>query len=404
MLQEWVTFKCVRQGTRTSAGKPKKEYNIDPLLTSYQLGSLPTQLSATQQKIIYSYCDSLTQTNTANTVTRQSDCRKMSIDSVLTTSFMVFVSVVGTAGNLLVIVAILYKRRLRTIPNYFIFDLAVCDLLTVSLAVPLRLVEVFQPGLIPCGVVIAVNILFDGLSRINIVFISIDRLTAVKFPFKYNLYMTNRAVAVFVASGWTIVTLFAILPIVGVGSAPEEVLRHNHGLCFFSTNLSTSYLLTFLIGFCLLPLILATSINCFLLKASHRQLRVIHVQQVQVENSVNTYYRNVSAMLFSGRNQPASTGQYNRTFALKQKRVARMVIILVGFFIVLVLPITIIDLVGAFGVSKVPPAVTKIAVCMIYTNAMINVFVYAGFNGEFQRTFVEMFQAGKAKFRALVSL
>ena len=54
MLQEWVTFKCVRQGTRTSAGKPKKEYNIDPLLTSYQLGSLPTQLSATQQKIIYS--------------------------------------------------------------------------------------------------------------------------------------------------------------------------------------------------------------------------------------------------------------------------------------------------------------------------------------------------------------
>ena len=53
MLQEWVTFKCVRQGTRTSAGKPKKEYNIDPLLTSYQLGSLPTQLSATQQKNIF---------------------------------------------------------------------------------------------------------------------------------------------------------------------------------------------------------------------------------------------------------------------------------------------------------------------------------------------------------------
>ncbi|XP_022791081.1 D(1A) dopamine receptor-like [Stylophora pistillata] len=327
----------------------------------------------------------------------------MSIDSALTTAFMVLVSVVGTAGNLLVIVAILHKRRLRTIPNYFIFDLAVCDLLTVSLAVPLRLVEVFHPGSIHCSIVIAVTILFDGLSRINIVFISLDRLIAVKFPFKYNVCITNRTVAVLVASGWTIMILFAILPIVGVGLAPEEVLRLNHGLCFFSTNLSTSYLLAFLIGFCLLPLIMATPINCFLLKASHRQLRVIHVQQVQVESSVNTYYRNVSAMLFSGRNQPASIPQCNRTFALKQKRVARMVIILVGFFVILVLPITIIDILGAFGVSNVPPAVTKVAVCMIYTNAMINVFVYAGFNGEFQRTFIEIFQAVNAKFRAVVS-
>ena len=79
-----------------------------------------------------------------------------------------------------------------------------------------------------------------------------------------------------------------------------------------------------------------------------------------------------------------------------------MVVVLVGLFIVLVLPITLIDLLGAFEQSSVPPIVAKIAVCMIYTNATINVFVYAGFNGEFRRTFGQIIQAGRARFASLL--
>ena len=321
----------------------------------------------------------------------------MSVETALTTAFMVLVSVVGTAGNALVILAILYNRRLRNVPNYFIFDLAVCDLLTVSLAVPLRLVEGFQPGSVPCSIVIAVTILFDGLSRINIIFISIDRMIAVKFPFAYKVRMTLVTVAILITSGWIIMTLFAVLPILRVGLASAELLRQNQGLCFFSTNLSTAYLLVFLIGFCLLPLVLATPINCFLLKASHRQMRVIHIQHMQLESTANAYSQNASASSSGGSDQPADVHEQNKIFALRQRRVVRMVITLVSLFVILVLPITIIDLVGVFGMSDVPPLVAKIAVCMIYTNATINVFVYAGFNGEFRRTFHEIFRAVKAR-------
>ena len=327
----------------------------------------------------------------------------MSVETAFTTAFMVVVSVVGTAGNSLVLLAILCKRRLRNIPNYFIFDLAVCDLLTVALAVPLRLVEGFQPGSIPCSIVIAVTILFDGLSRINIIFISLDRLIAVKFPFAYTAYMSQATVAISITTGWIIMTIFAILPVLGVGLAPSEVLKHNQGLCFFSTNLSTAYLLVFLVGFCLMPLLLATPINCFLLKASHRQMRVIHIQHIQLESTINAYSQAASVTSVAGSDQPAANVlHHNRTFALKQRRIVRMVIILVGLFIILVVPITIIDLLGAFGVSNVPPFVAKIAVCMIYTNATINVFVYAGFNGEFRKTFYEIFRTGRARFARLV--
>ena len=74
-----------------------------------------------------------------------------------------------------------------------------------------------------------------------------------------------------------------------------------------------------------------------------------------------------------------------------------MVITLVGLFTILVLPNTVIDLMSAFGESNVPPLVAKVAVCMIYANATINVFVYAGFNGELRRTFCEMFRSVKAQ-------
>lgn len=329
----------------------------------------------------------------------------MPVETVITSTFMALVTVVGTIGNLLVICAILRNQRLReTISNYFVFNLAVSDLLTVSVAIPLRLVEGFQPASIPCSAVIAVTVLFDGLSRLNIIFISVDRFVAVKFPFEYISYMTSVIATALVITGWVVMTAFAILPLVGVGAAPPELLQQNHGLCFFSTNLSTAYLLIFLIGFCLLPVLLSSLINLFLLKASHRQMRVIRVQflTAEIPNNFTTSATNVKA-LEEGNNEPTvNTDLQNtdclRILQLRQRKVLRMVIVLVGLFFVFVLPITLIDLLGALGYSHVPPIVAKIAVCMIYTNAAINVFVYAGFNREFRKTFSQIIQAGRACF------
>lgn len=334
----------------------------------------------------------------------------MSPENFATTAYMFLVSVVGSAGNVLVILAIVHKRRLRTIPNYFLFNLAVCDLLNCSLAIPLRLVEGFQPGSIPCSVVIALTVLFDGLSRLNIIFISIDRFIAIKYPLGYSLLMTHKNATALITSGWLIMVVFSILPVMGVGSAPTEILSNNQGLCFFSTNLSKAYLLVFRIALCLLPLILATLINFFLLKTSHRQMRVIHDQQANIESgTVENNSLEISAtntnVTFSTNGEGTSSlkvRHYKRKIlALRQRRVVKMVIILVGLFIILVLPITLIDLVSAFGESGVPPLVAKLAVCMIYTNTTVNVFVYAGFIGEFRRAFILLIRAGRARFVSL---
>ena len=180
-----------------------------------------------------------------------------------------------------------------------------------------------------------------------------DRFIAVKFPFAYNVYITQINAAVSIASGWVIMAVFAILPVLGVGSEPTEILRNNQGLCFFSTNLAKAYLLVFLIGFFLPPLILVTPINCFLLKASHRQIRVIHEQHVNVESTIQA---KTNSLEFSATTLTrAKTGcqssiarqQNRRKFILRQRKIVKMVVILVGLFILLVLPITLIDILAA---------------------------------------------------------
>ena len=326
----------------------------------------------------------------------------VSVETVLTATFMVLVALVGALGNILVILAVLHKKSLRTIPNFFLFDLAVCDLFNASIAVPLRLAEVFMPQTIPCHIVIAVTILFDGLSRINIVFVSIDRFTAVRFPFIYDAYATKKTATVSIVCGWTIMTVFAILPVFGIGAAPSETQLLKEGICFFSTNLSKEYLLIFLIVFCVMPLVLVTPINCFLLKASHRQMREVHTMQIAGENSLVTVGEGGSSSV--AETTERDNQQRKRKLLAKQRRILRMILALIFFFIVLVAPITIIDLVSSFGVTNVPPIVAKIAVCMIYTNATINVFIYAGFNGEFRKAFFNLLREGKTRFTRAVTI
>ena len=64
-----------------------------------------------------------------------------------------------------------------------------------------------------------------------------------------------------------------------------------------------------------------------------------------------------------------------------------MIAILIGVFILLVLPIVVIDVVEMWEQPSAPPIVVNIAICLIYANSGVNVFIYAGWNAEYRRNF-----------------
>ena len=57
----------------------------------------------------------------------------------------IMVSVVAVLGNLLVILTICRSKHMRTVTNYYLLNLAVCDLLVAAFVMPLKLLEYMAP-------------------------------------------------------------------------------------------------------------------------------------------------------------------------------------------------------------------------------------------------------------------
>lgn len=86
------------------------------------------------------------------------------------------------------------------------------------------------------------------------------------------------------------------------------------------------------------------------------------------------------------------------TKAVRQRKPAKTVCLIVGLFILLVMPIVVIDVAEMVGGPVFPPLFIKIAVGMTYANHCVNVFVYAGCSGDYKKTFAKIFSRVKLFF------
>lgn len=64
--------------------------------------------------------------------------------------FLPMLSVLGFIGNLMVCIAIYTERRLQNITNYFLFSLAIADLLVCALVMPLSIMVEVKNGKCCC--------------------------------------------------------------------------------------------------------------------------------------------------------------------------------------------------------------------------------------------------------------
>lgn len=119
-------------------------------------------------------------------------------------TFMAFISVAGALANAMVVLSIFINENLRTKTNWIVLSLAVADFLVATVAIPLRLLEGINTSstvLVSCNVVLAFSILFDGVSRLNIVLISFDRFMGVRFPFLYDKHASKSVILILRAFG-----------------------------------------------------------------------------------------------------------------------------------------------------------------------------------------------------------
>ena len=307
---------------------------------------------------------------------------------------MITVSVLAVIGNFLVIVAILWNRKLRTVYNFLFLNLAAADMLQGAIAMPLRLADQLNQTdnrpLIPCLVVIPLTVFLFGASNFNPTLISLDRYLALTRPFLYPTFAEPRKVAFTIAVSWGLIFIIAFLPVMGWGDAETAKVAD---ICLYSTTLSKEYLLMLFSIVNLAVIVVLTFTNYFILQTTRKQIRQLNVinshGSILTEVSSNTI---VPIRSFADSDTTDTRARLPRPGGSKERRATKIVLIIVGIIVLLTTPITVIDIISLLGCPTCTPlTVIKVTVFMAYANACVNVFIYAGFNTDMKRTWIDIF-------------
>ncbi|XP_064633692.1 QRFP-like peptide receptor [Lineus longissimus] len=128
----------------------------------------------------------------------------------------------GLLGNVLVIFVFWRNRRMRTVTNSFLVNLAVCDLMVVCICMPFTLaVDVYTNwiyGDVMCKIVNFTQGLSVSSSILTLSVISAERFMAINKPLKARAFLTRqRAYKI----------LFVLWLVSGIIVLPELIFRHD---------------------------------------------------------------------------------------------------------------------------------------------------------------------------------
>ncbi|XP_072381176.1 octopamine receptor Oamb [Diabrotica undecimpunctata] len=138
---------------------------------------------------------------------------------LLSLSVLALINVMVIVGNCLVIAAVYYSSKLRSVTNFFIVSLAVADLMVGVAVLPFSAMwEVFKVwifGDVWCQVWLAVDVWMCTASILNLCAISLDRYVAVTRPIAYPSIMSHSRAKALIAGLWILSFVICFPPLVG---------------------------------------------------------------------------------------------------------------------------------------------------------------------------------------------
>ncbi|KAM3924820.1 neuromedin-U receptor 2-like [Leptodactylus fuscus] len=122
---------------------------------------------------------------------------------------------VGVSGNMLVCLVILKHHNMKTPTNYYLFSLAVSDLLVLLLGMPLEVYEMWSnyPFLFGAWGCYFKTVLFETVcfaSILSVTTVSVERYVAIMHPFQAKLKSTRRRALRILITLWIFSILFSI--------------------------------------------------------------------------------------------------------------------------------------------------------------------------------------------------
>lgn len=274
---------------------------------------------------------------------------------IIIPSIYALVCCVGLTGNAMVIYVILKYAKMKTATNIYILNLAIADelfMLSVPFLATSAAVRHWPFGSLMCRLVLSV----DGINMFTSIFcltvLSVDRYIAVVHPIKAARYRRPTVAKIVNVCVWGL-SLIVILPIIiFADTVPAQDGAVDCNFLWPEAMWSEAFVVyTFLLGF-LLPV--GAICLCYCLMVARMRAVGLKAGWLQRRRS--------------------------------EKKITRMVLLVVAVFVLCWMPFYIVQLVSVFH-RPPDPMVTQLFVILSYANSGANPILYGFVSDNFRRSF-----------------
>ncbi|UJR11691.1 hypothetical protein I4U23_015872 [Adineta vaga] len=222
-----------------------------------------------------------------DTMTDSSDSSSI-IFSVLLGTALSLIAFITALGNIIVLLAFHCDKKLRTINDYFILNMAIADFLVgffcIPFYIPFSLTQSWPFGRLFCKIWVTIDDVATMASVINIVAISINRYWSIAYPIIYRKYVKQHFVYIVMACIWCLSFLNFAPGIWLINFSPIEtnVTRTD---CSGDYNNSFMYMLIAQFNYFIWPFVVLCVLNMLIMlniwKRSRKMSRLICLRQYQ---------------------------------------------------------------------------------------------------------------------------
>lgn len=296
-------------------------------------------------------------------------------------SVYVIIIVTAICGNLLVCLAISLNRRLRKTTNYFIFSLAISDLLTASFSMPFDVQVLLKPlgwnhGEFVCNFWTFAYLIAAPTSILNLMAVSIDRYQAISNPLRYYDKMRPRRAMAIIAAIWLYSFAFTVA---GMAGWPYYEQSVRDGMCYF--NISPYYsVVSSAMNF-----IFPTMVMCVIYFKIYLIARAHAQRLVQHEVPVTTAATSCS-------NEDSGTMTSEKKRLKRNIKAAKTIAIIVSTFLLCWVPFTLVSTITSLCQHCIAllPEVFNSLLVVAYMNSALNPILYSFLNREFRDAFKKL--------------
>ncbi|XP_078466186.1 adenosine receptor A1-like [Lampetra planeri] len=284
------------------------------------------------------------------------------------------IALLSSVGNLLVCVAVMKNRRLRTVTNYFLVSLAVADVCVGAVAIPCAIMTDLglpRHNFLLCVLMLSVLIMLTQSSIFSLLAIAVDRYVAIFSPFRYKVIMTHRNALITIVLTWLVAFLIGLVPAMGwhKGSPSDSY-------CYFVAVVDMNYMVYFnFFGCVLTPLLIMFVIYARIFLQVRYQLR-------RIANEARGGAGNERSM----------------QSLTKEVKTATSLFLVLFLFTVCWIPLHVLNCISLLCPgNNTPYGLLLAAIILSHANSVVNPFLYAYRMKSYRRAFLSLIMCRSAR-------